>query len=91
MSKRKPKRELAQKPKTETRIIINQAETGTSGLQHAGGFVAEAYNHQLYWPTVAPLYNRIWRSMPEIAMVRNAFTAWGRNVDIEIDLSLIHI
>ena len=86
MSKRKAKRELAQKPKTETRIIINQAETGTSGLKNAGDFVAEAYNHQLYWPTVAPLYNRIWRSMPEIAMIRNAFTSWGRNVDIEIDL-----
>jgi hypothetical protein len=77
--------ELAKQP-TETRIVINQMESGTSGLQAYSGFVTEAYNQQLYWPTVAPLYNRIWRSMPEISMVRNAFTAWGRNVSIEVDL-----
>jgi hypothetical protein len=72
--------------KVETRIVINQAETGTSGLKAYSGFITEAYNAALYYPTVAPLYNRIWRSMPEIGMVRNAFTAWARNVGVEVDL-----
>lgn len=86
MSKRNKRQvELAKKP-VETRIVINQAEQGTSGLKQYSGFVTEAYNAQLYYPTVVPLYNRIWRSMPEIAMVRNAFTAWARNVNIEVDL-----
>jgi hypothetical protein len=77
--------ELAKRP-VETRIVINQAEQGTSGLKAYSGFITEAYNAALYYPTVTTLYNRIWRSMPEMAMVRNAFTAWGRNVNVEIDL-----
>jgi len=84
MSKKNRKAELAKQQPVETRI--NLVEQGTSGLKAHSGFVSEAYNAQLYYPAVVPLYNRIWRSMPEMAMVRNAFTAWGRNVNVEVDL-----
>ena len=72
------------KQQTETRIIFNEA--GTSGLKAYSGFVTEAYNSQLFWPTCEPLYTRLWRSMPEIAMTKNAFVSWGRNVGVEVDL-----
>ena len=77
----------AKKEKTETRIILNDSrETGELGLKQYGGFVNEAYNTSLYWPAVQPIYSRLRRSMPEIVMIRNAFTAWARNVDILVDL-----
>ena len=49
-------------------------------LKAYGGFVNEAYNSSLFWPTVAPLYSRIRTSMPEIVMVTRAFTAWARSI-----------
>jgi hypothetical protein len=80
-------RQGAKKEKTETRIILNDSkETGELGLKQYGGFVNEAYNTTLYWPSVQPIYSRLRRSMPEIVMVRNAFTSWARNIDIIVDL-----
>lgn len=72
------------KDNPEVRIVFNEA--GTSGLKQFSGFVNEAYNAQLFWPTVQPLYSRLRRSMPEIVMIRQAFTAWARNTAPQVDL-----
>lgn len=65
-------------------VKITLMEQGVSGLKGYGGFITEAYNAQLYWPSVYKLYSRIRRSMPEIVMVRQAFSSWARNVKIDV-------
>lgn len=83
-TKKKPA-ELAEQ--TEVRIVMNQMqEEGTSGLKQQGGFVYEAYNSALYYPNAYPIYNKIRRSMPEMVTIRQAFTAWARNVTPAVDL-----
>ena len=79
---RRKTKELAA-PK-ETRLVFYEA--GTSGLKEASGFVNEAYNQSLFWPQCYPLYSRIRRSMPEIVMIRQAFTSWARSVGFVVDL-----
>ncbi len=48
----------------------NWQEVGTPGIEAWAGIVQQAYNAELYWPQVAPLYNRIWRSDPEASVAR---------------------
>lgn len=67
-------------------VQIMMTEMGTSGLKEYSGFVNEAYNTALTWPTVAPLYSRLRTSTPEIVMIARAFTAWGRNVVPILDM-----
>jgi hypothetical protein len=67
----------------EVRIVFNQ--TGTSGLRADYGFVREAYNAQLFWPQVAPIYARL-RSNPTMTMIWRTFQAWGRQINPIIDL-----
>jgi hypothetical protein len=77
----------APKEQTQVRILLNNAsEQGTSGLKQWGGFIQAAYNAALYWPTVQPLYSRLRTSMPEIVMVRRAFSSWARNMQPVVDL-----
>lgn len=87
---KKPRAALAEQPPeqaTEVRILLNQAqEIGTSGLKEVGGFVAEAYNPALYYPKAYTVYNKIRRSTPEIVTIRQAFTAWARNVSPIVEL-----
>jgi hypothetical protein len=61
-------------------------EQGTSGLQNYSGFIAEAYNTELRWPSVQPLYSRLRRSDPEVAVVRNIFTSLARSVSFRWEL-----
>ncbi len=61
-------------------------ELGTSGLKAAYGYVQEAYNAQLYWPGVQSIYARLRTAMPEIVMIRNAFTAWGRDIKPVVEM-----
>ena len=82
MAKQKPKEQKYKAP-DEVRILLN--EQGTSGLKAYSGFVNEAYNSSLYWPTVAPLYSRL-RKSPTMAMVARAFSSWARSVGPVIDL-----
>jgi len=75
------------KEQTQVRILLNNAsEQGTSGLKQWGGFIQAAYNAALYWPTVQPLYSRLRTSMPEMVMVRRAFSSWVRNMKPVVDL-----
>lgn len=67
-------------------VKIMMTETGTSGLKAFSGFITEAYNSQLYWPQVQPTYSRLRRSMPEIVIIRQAFSSWARNVTLRVDL-----
>lgn len=80
MSKRpKYNRELSRNnDRPEVRILFN--EMGSSGLKVNSGFVTEAYNSALFFPNVIPLYARLRQSMPEIVMIRRAFSAWSSNV-----------
>jgi hypothetical protein len=72
--------------KPEVRILLNDPEKGTSGLQEWMGFVNEAYLAELYWPTCGPLYRRIETACPEIVITNRTFTTWGRNLKPFIDL-----
>lgn len=74
----------SKKERVQTRI--NFLEKGKQGLKEYSGFIQEAYNAQLFWPTVQPLYARLRTSMPEIVMIRNAFTSWARNIKPIVDL-----
>ena len=76
---------MAEKNKTKEPVKIMLFEKGSSGLNEYSGFVQEAYNTKLTWPTVYPLYNRLRRSNPEVSLVRLAFMSWARNIDIEVD------
>ena len=59
-------------------------ELGTQGLELWSGFIQEAYDTELYWPSVYPLYNRLRRSDPEIGgIVRPAFTMLARGVKLD--------
>lgn len=86
MATRKKTKDLAAQTqdKPEVRIVFNEA--GTSGLKEQQGFVYEAYNAQLYWPTVYPTYHRLRTSMPEIVAIRQAFSAWARRISPIVEL-----
>lgn len=62
------------------------AEVGTPGLETTSGFIQEAYSAELYWPDCEPLYSRIYRSDPEVAMVRTIFEAWASKQTISVEI-----
>ncbi len=80
------KKSVEKKTAQKTKIGIRFVEAGSEGIKENYGFITEAYNAQLYYPTVQPLYSRLRRSMPEIVMIRNAFTTWARNVKPQVEL-----
>lgn len=61
-------------------------EIGYVGLRQFMGYVEEAYHRDLRWPGVQPLYSRLRRSDPEVAMVRGIFAALARGVRLEVEL-----
>lgn len=62
-------------------------EIGTAGMQAWSGFVEKAYVADLYWPHCYPLYNRIWRSDPEIGgIVRPALATLASDVSLSVEL-----
>lgn len=65
---------------------IPLGELGTSGIKEFQGFVEAAYNRALYWPEVYGEYNRLRRSMPEMAIVRQLFTVLSRGVTPSVEL-----
>lgn len=67
-------------------IGIRFVEAGNEGIKEWGGFITEAYNAQLFWPSVQPLYSKIMRSMPEIVMTRDFYTSWARNITPIVEL-----
>lgn len=50
-------------------------EMGTPGISAFGGYITQAYNAKLHWPSAEPLYSRIWRSDAETTIVRTIFSA----------------
>ena len=50
-------------------------EIGTTGLDVWSGYITEASNAKLEWPTCWPIYSPIWRADPETALVRNLLSA----------------
>lgn len=67
-------------------VKIPLYEKGTSGLKESSGFIHEAYNASLWFPTCIPLYSRLRTSNPEIVMVRRAFSSWASNVRPVVNL-----
>ena len=61
-------------------------ETGTSGLQAWGGYVDEAYAAEVRWPACIPLYDRIWRSDPEVAIARLVMETLASDIEIGWEL-----
>jgi hypothetical protein len=62
------------------------SEIGSSGIDAWSGYIREAYHSELQWPAVEPLFSRIRRSDPEMAIVRTIYTALGRDVGMEFEL-----
>lgn len=60
-------------------------EIGSSGLEAWSGYIREAYHADLQWPKVEPLFSRIRRSDPEMAIVRNIFSALVRDITMEFE------
>jgi hypothetical protein len=58
------------------------AEIGTSGLRAYAGYITEAYQAKLQWPTCADEYNRMWRSDPEIGIARTVLQAFGAKLSL---------
>lgn len=58
-------------------------EIGSSGLQAYSGFITKAYVSELFWPSAEPIYSRIWRSDPEVTIVRHLFSAWAGKLSPE--------
>ena len=84
--KRKVNLAEAEPVKERDAVGIKFFESGTTGLKEFSGFVSEAYNSQLFYPQVAPLYARLRTSMPEMRMVSAGFTAWARNITPTVEL-----
>src|SRR5437868_2700312 len=58
-------------------------ELGFPGVLSFGDFIQQAYQRELYWPGVFPLYNRLRRSDPEVTVVREIFSAVAGDLKFE--------
>jgi hypothetical protein len=76
-----PNRGISSRP---AELESRWAEVGTLGLSSYSGFITEAYTAELRWPACFPVYNRIRRSDPEIAIVRQGYQALARRVEVEV-------
>ena len=63
-------------------------ELGSTGIEQYDGFIHEAYNEKLTWPNCQSLYDKIRRSDPEIAIVRNLYFSLSRNVHFSMNLDI---
>lgn len=61
-------------------------EIGTSGIEVMAGLISQAYNAELEWPTVYPLYNRLRRSAPPIVITRQMYGTQAGSAQIEVVL-----
>ena len=58
-------------------------EAGFPGVLSFGGYIQQAYQRELYWPGVYPLFNRLRRSDPEVSVVRQIFSAVAGDLKLE--------
>lgn len=58
-------------------------EAGFPGVLSFGQYIQQAYQRELYWPAVFPLYNRLRRSDPEVTVVRQIFSAVAGDLKFE--------
>lgn len=61
-------------------------EIGTPGLDMFYGILSEAYINELQWPSVEPVYTRMWRSDPEVAVARLVLDTLASQVEIRPEL-----
>lgn len=62
------------------------SEVGSPGLPVYSGYVSAAYIPELYWPACIPIYDKIYRSDPEVTMVRILFASWGGKLKVEAEV-----
>lgn len=77
---------MASKKEEEAKKRGHLVERGIGGVDSFMGFIQQAYNTELEWPSVQPLYSRIRRSDPEITIVRQIFTALTRQLSLRFEL-----
>ncbi len=58
-------------------------EAGFPGVLTFGGYIQAAYQRELYWPGVFPLYNRLRRGDPEVTVIRQIFSAVAGDLKFE--------
>ena len=61
-------------------------EIGTTGIDTMGGMITEPYISELQLPSVIPIYDRMWRSDPELSIVRMIFDAWSGQQNVTVEL-----
>ena len=61
-------------------------EKGTTGIDTWADIINEAYTDELKWPQVSKLYSDMWRSDPEITVMRNLLDAWSSALTIGVTL-----
>lgn len=66
----KPKPAAKKTTKSSGEEMANPSGLGVAGISAFSGYIRESYNPELNWPTCIPLYNRIWRSDPEVGIAR---------------------
>jgi len=62
------------------------AETGTSGIEAWSGYIRMAYHSELRYPTCIPLFNRIWRNDPEVAVARLVQSSMASRLGVEFSI-----
>ena len=60
-------------------------EIGTLGLDSYAGIITEAYITEYTWPSCIPLFDRLWRADPEVAIARLIFDAMSREQTVKFD------
>lgn len=61
-------------------------EKGVVGTPGYGGYITAAYLKQLRWPGGWPEFNRLWRTDPEVTIVRQLFTALSGRMGLTVEL-----
>lgn len=64
----------------------NMKEIGDIGLSTLASWINEAHTAELRWPQCIPLFNRIWRSDPEVTIARNLLSAWASGIEISAEI-----
>lgn len=61
-------------------------EVGTTGLNVMSGYIQQAYHTDLQYPAVVPIYQKMWRSAPEIAISRQFFATMAGDLRLTCEL-----
>jgi hypothetical protein len=66
-------------PSVNERIM---KEIGTPGIDVFAGIIQQAYLRELDWPNCWPVYSKLWRSDPEVAICRLIFSSLASKAEM---------